>query len=69
MLKVTILLAIFSIVSFAVTRCLGETMSKMERIQAVMYDELPTRCFIAFWVTALLSLATVVCLIITIIAW
>ena len=69
MLKVTILLAIFAIVSFVVFKCLVKSMTRWEMTMLAIGDDAPTRCVIAFWVTALLSVATIVCLIITIVAW
>ena len=69
MLKVTILLAIFAIVSFVVFKFLVESMSRWEMTMLATGGDSPTRCVIAFWVTALLSVATLVCLIITIITW
>lgn len=69
MLKVTILLLICTLVSYAVMRCIIASMSKLEKFQAAMFEQLPTRYYISFCVTALLSIATVTCLIITIITW
>ena len=69
MLKITILLAILAIVSFVVFKYLVESMTMLEKIIVEKYNDAPTRCIIAFWVFALLSVATLVCLIITIITW
>ena len=69
MLKITILLAIFAIVSFVVFKYLVESMSRHEWKCMAIDDLAPTRCIIAFWVFVLLSVATLVCLIITIITW
>lgn len=69
MLKITIILAICTLISYVVMRCTIASMSKLEKFQAAMFEQLPQRYYIAFCVTALLSVATVICLIITIIKW
>ena len=69
MLKVTILLGIFAIVSFVVFDFLVKSMTMLEKIIVAKYNDAPARCIIAFWVSALLSVATLICLIITVITW
>lgn len=69
MIKVTIILIIMAVIVKIVSKVLAYTMSVNEAIVAQIRNEYPLRIMISVFLSFILSIAAVFCLIITIVTW